>query len=100
MTTKNYSKISSKKNKKAEKEIEAKENLVEEVKEEIKELKVGIVKCSLLNVREHANKDSKVLTVIKEGNTVTINDSDNDFYSVVTTDGIKGYCMKQFIECK
>lgn len=60
----------------------------------------GIVaNCKLLNVREKADKDSKVLCVIKEGDEVQIKMSESldNWYKVVTVTGIEGHCMKQYI---
>lgn len=59
---------------------------------------VGIVNCTLLNVREAATKASKVLCEINKDTKVTIESEANDeWYEVTTKNGIKGYCMKEFI---
>ena len=59
---------------------------------------VGVVNCTLLNVREAATKASKVLCEINKDTKVTIESEANDeWYEVTTKKGIKGYCMKEFI---
>lgn len=56
--------------------------------------KKGVVSnCQLLNVRDKANKDSKVLEVIPEGFEVNILGEEKNFYKTS-----KGYVMKDFIK--
>lgn len=113
---KDYSKIfttkKTSKSKKAEKE-EQKDSIVrepvviEEVKEnnkkvaENKDSKVGIVNCNKLNVRSEPKKDSLVRIIICNGDLVEILDySNKEFYKVLTSDKVEGYCMKKFIDIK
>ena len=71
--------------------------VVEEVTREPDKL-VGVVNCTLLNVREAATKASKVLCEINKDTKVTIESEANDeWYEITTKKGIKGYCMKEFI---
>lgn len=77
--------------------VEVVEEVIPEVTKEPDKL-VGIVNCTLLNVREAATKASKVLCEINKDTKVTIESEANDeWYEVTTKNGIKGYCMKEFI---
>lgn len=66
---------------------------------------VGVVTgCEKLNVRKEPNKESDVLCVINKNEVVEFDTEEyqtyEDFYKIVTTTGVKGYCMKQFIKIK
>ena len=105
MGHKNYSMFSRK--------VENDKNVNEEVKEpaiataglaQVAEPKqdkiIGIVDdCDRLNVRAKPDKDSAVLCVIDKTAVldIDINNSTDEFYKVVTSVGIEGYCMKRFI---
>ena len=68
---------------------------------ENKDPKVGIVNCSKLNVRSEPKKDSLVRIIIGNGDSVEIlDDSDEEFYKILTLDKNEGYCMKKFIDIK
>lgn len=61
---------------------------------------VMYVSASALNVREKADASSKKLASLKKGDSVTIEDTDGDFYKVtVTVDGktVEGYVAKQYV---
>ena len=77
------------------------EPIVEEVKQEIV-LVDGIVSgCEYLNVREESSKDANILCVIGANTILKVDLSSdtetNEFYKVITPNGVKGYCMKKFI---
>ena len=77
------------------------EPIVEEVKQEIV-LVDGIVSgCEYLNVREESSKDANILCVIGVNTVLKVDLSSdtetNEFYKVITPNGVKGYCMKKFI---
>lgn len=77
--------------------VEVVKEVIPEVTKEPNKL-VGVVNCTLLNVREAATKASKVLCEINKDTKVTIESEANDeWYEVTTKNGIKGYCMKEFI---
>ena len=77
--------------------VEVVKELIPEVTKEPDKL-VGVVNCTLLNVREAATKASKVLCEINKDTKVTIESEANDeWYEITTKKGIKGYCMKEFI---
>lgn len=57
--------------------------------------------CKKLNVRKTPNAQVKnVITTIPNGTTVTILGETNEFYEISTKTGIKGYCMKKYIDVK
>lgn len=58
--------------------------------------------CDRLNVRKESTKDSEVLCILDKLAEVTIDlsNSTEDFYKVMTSEGIEGYCMKKFITIK
>ena len=96
---KNYKAMSNqpKKEPKKPEVVEEVEEVIPEVTKEPDKL-VGVVNCTLLNVREAATKASKVLCEINKDTKVTIESEANDeWYEVTTKKGIKGYCMKEFI---
>lgn len=62
---------------------------------------IGIIdNCIKLRVREEASINSEVIAELEAGKIVLINeeDSTDDFYSVYTEAGIKGFCMKKFVK--
>ena len=60
--------------------------------------------CTKLNVRKEPYKDAEVLCVINKGEEVVFDTEEEAtyeyFYKIVTATGVKGYCMKQFINIK
>lgn len=82
------------------------EETVEETVEEtitIKQYINGVVSgCEKLNVRKGSSKESDVLCIIDKDSEVQIDNSENseEFYKVITTSGVEGYCMKKFISLK
>lgn len=62
---------------------------------------IGIIdNCIKLRVREEASINSEVIAELEAGKIVLINkeDSTDEFYSVYTEAGIKGFCMKKFVK--
>lgn len=61
-----------------------------------------VVNCAKLNVRKEASKDSEVVCIITKGDEVAVDldASTEDFYKINTSNGIEGYCVKDFIEIK
>lgn len=56
--------------------------------------------CTRLYVRERPDKHAKPLCLIDVDEEVTILTDEattEDFYSVITSSGVKGYCMKNYI---
>lgn len=113
MANKNYSKISKKsketKNEELTPEIIEKvvveETKIEAPVENVVEVKTTtgvILGCVKLNLREEANINSKVLAILNENTelVISLEESTEDFYKVVTATGVEGYCMKKFITIK
>ena len=91
---------------KDEKIIEQIEEVVVEPEEKTKEaveaepvVKGKVTDCIKLNVRKGALITSDIREVIEEGAIVEINEkrSTDDWYSVRTESGTKGFCMKEYI---
>ena len=66
---------------------------------EISKLIYGIVaNCEALRVRSEASTiNSKIIDTIKVGTLVTIKETVNGFYQVITPDKKEGFCMEQYI---
>lgn len=79
-----------------EEEIEPEVEVVEAVQTFVGK----VVDCTQLNIRCGANKNAKVLCVIRrnEEMEVSIDESTDHFYKVYLKNGIEGFAMKQFIE--
>lgn len=80
---------------------EVNEPVVEETKQE-RVLVNGIVSgCELLNIRTKGSKDADVLSTLGVNTMVKVDltaDSDaEEFYKIITPNGVEGYCMKKFI---
>ena len=58
-----------------------------------------VANCQSLNVRSEANTDAEVVSSLRVGSNVTIDEenSTEDFFKICTAAGIDGYCMKQYI---
>lgn len=58
-----------------------------------------VTKCAKLNVRSKPSVDGDVVAVITLADKVTIDvdESTDEWFKVLTVDGIKGYCMRKFI---
>lgn len=69
---------------------------------EISTLEGVVSGCDRLNVRNRADIDSEVLSIIKKDAPVIIYPakSNDEWLSVCTKSKIKGYCMKKFITIK
>lgn len=61
--------------------------------------KIGEVNCDQLNLREEPSTDADILLIIKKGDPVSILEESKGFYKVLTN-GIIGYCVKEFITVK
>lgn len=62
--------------------------------------KVGtVVNCDKLNIRVKPNKEARILTVMEEGTSLTINPvrSTHNWYSVKLDSGLYGYCMREYV---
>lgn len=81
---------------------------VEEIEEETEEVEQsysyikGIVRSKRLALRTSPDTSSNknIISELNEKSDIMVNvdKSTNEFYMVVTSSGIEGYCMKKFIE--
>ena len=78
------------------------EPVVEEVVEvsEEKTEAIGLITADLLYVRTGPGKDYDHSAILEKNTKVNVDleYENEDFYKVVTSDGIEGYCMKKFVE--
>lgn len=81
--------------------VEKEEPVVENIEQEVVEVDGIVSGCEYLNVREESSKDANILCVIGVNTVVKVDLSSdtetNEFYKVITPNGVKGYCMKKFI---
>ena len=58
--------------------------------------------CDKLNVREEPTMDSKVLCKLDKLSEVQVDKSNStkDFYKILTSKGVSGYCMKKYMSIK
>lgn len=77
------------------------EPIVEEVKQEIALVDGIVSNCELLNIRKESSRDAEVLCTIGVNTMVkvdlTVDKEAEEFYKIVTPNGVEGYCMKKFI---
>ena len=77
------------------------EPIVEEIKQEIALVDGIVSNCELLNIRKESSKDAEVLCTIGVNTMVkvdlTVDKEAEEFYKIVTPNGVEGYCMKKFI---
>lgn len=59
-----------------------------------------VVGCKRLNIREEPSKEAEVVDIVPVETELLIDpDFEHElFYSVLTPDGIDGYCMKEFVD--
>ena len=82
---------------------EAKEEIVAPIEEapveETNTKKFVVVTTDRLNVRKGPSKDTEVLNIVSKDEKLLINDPKliEGFYSIITSSGIKGYVMKEFV---
>lgn len=77
------------------------EPIVEEVKQEIVLVDGIVSNCEFLNIRKESSKDAEVLCTLGVNTMVkvdlTVDKEAEEFYKIVTPNGVEGYCMKKFI---
>ena len=80
-------------------EVVEPEEKTEEAVEVEAVVKGKVTDCIKLNVRRGALITSDIIEVIEEGAIVEINEkrSTDDWYSICTESGTKGFCMKEYI---
>ena len=91
--------------------VEETEEVTEEVKvtntienaDEETEAKVpiyGVVNCARLNIRRGPSIDTRPVSVVESGSKLEIETFNDEWFKVLTNDGISGYCMKKFVDEK
>lgn len=71
---------------------------VTEVEEKPTEVAFGKVNCSKLNVRKEPNINSVPLCIIEHGTRMEISEFNGEWVKILTSDGVSGYCMREFID--
>ena len=82
-------------------EVEESTNEIEETKEEVTEEVIGkIIEFEKLYIRKEANKYSEPVGIVtdKDYLSIDIMNSTDDFYKVITSNGLEGYCVKEFVK--
>ena len=82
-------------------EVEESTNEIEETKEEVTEEVIGkIIKFEKLYVRKEASKYSEPVGIVTDKDYLSIDiiHSTDDFYKVITSNGLEGYCVKEFVK--
>lgn len=88
------------------------EETIEEVTEEVTEPEVIVPSIEnnevigkisgfeKLYVRKEANKDSEPVGIVtdKDDLSIDVAHSTDDFYKVITSNGLEGYCVKEFVK--
>lgn len=91
--------------------VESVEDTVDEVEvtetienaDEATEAKVpiyGVVNCARLNIRRGPSIDTRPVTIVENGSELKIENFNDEWFKVLTNDGISGYCMKKFVDEK
>ena len=71
---------------------------VTEVEENPTEVAFGKVNCSKLNVRKEPSINSVPLCIIEHGTRMEISEFNGEWVKILTSDGVSGYCMREFID--
>ena len=71
---------------------------VTEVEENPTEVAFGKVNCSKLNVRKEPSINSVPLCIIEHGARMEISEFNGEWVKILTSDGVSGYCMREFID--
>lgn len=61
-------------------------------------LKNATVICTCLNVREKPTMASRIIGVIRKDEKVIVKNTNDGWASIITTTGLNGYCMCEFIQ--
>lgn len=79
---------------------ETTEPVVEETVEEVKPIYGVVSSCGKLNVRKEPSiGPNNVIRILDLGTFVTVDveNSTEDFYKICCSDGLEGYCMRDFV---
>lgn len=61
-------------------------------------LKNATVICTCLNVREKPTMTSRIIGVVRKDEKVIVKNTNDGWASIITTTGLNGYCMCEFIQ--
>jgi hypothetical protein len=85
-----------------EEDVESMEEIVSTIEDGIENNEIigKITGFEKLYVRKEANKDSEPVGIVsvEDDISIDINHSTDDFYKVITSNGLEGYCVKKFIK--
>ena len=72
------------------------------VQEEPKKVSGIVVDCNRLNIRTKPSINSQPVGNVTVNSEVTINfnQSNNEWFKVITKDGVEGFCMKKYVKIK
>ena len=84
-------------------QVEETINKVEKTTNEIEETEevIGkIIEFEKLYIRKEASKDSEPVGIVTDKDYLSIDiiHSTDDFYKVITSNGLEGYCVKEFVK--
>ena len=67
-----------------------------------KTVKGAVANCAKLNIREEPRANAAVLTILNVATEIEINpeESDHEWLSICTATGVKGYCMRKFVDAR
>ena len=82
----------------AEETVEETVEKVTEVEEKSTEVAFGKVNCSKLNVRKEPSIHSNPLCIVEHGTRMEISEFNGEWVKILTSDGVSGYCMREFID--
>ena len=99
MSRTNYTKFSNKEPRTEPHQIAIDEVAEVEFPYEVKPLHGYVDNCNRLNVRKEPSINSKIVAVIGEGSDLEIIEvaSTEEFYRIKTSDGVEGFCMKDYV---
>lgn len=69
-------------------------------KETIKSDRYVVTGCSLLILREKANKESDIVTLLRNGDEVKTLEEGTPWIKVRTVDNKEGFCMREYLKTK
>ncbi len=57
-----------------------------------------IYKCELINVRSKPSIDGEIVTRLRKGDKVHVEDEIGEWLAITTCMGMEGYCLKDYVE--
>ena len=74
------------------------EVIKDKIPDEVPKPVYGVVNCSKLNIRRGPSIDTASLCIVEGGSKLDIEQFNEEWFKVLTEDGISGYCMREFID--